>query len=149
MAAEKVANPPLGSYPVLVDRNTAGSDMQVIRLDIGVGTAESRVTPANPLPVTGTVVTSGLMVTFTPSRVSIPNNASTSVIAANSSRVPGSYIFNNSATVSFYLQYGAAAVLNEGVLIYPQQGFIFNTTQEIFAIQNSGGAVTLDVFEAT
>jgi len=52
MASQKVANNPLGSYPVLVDRNTAGSDIQVVRLDIGTGTAESRVTSANPLPTT-------------------------------------------------------------------------------------------------
>lgn len=51
MAVQSVANNPLGSYPVLVDKNTSNSEMQVIRLDVGTGTAESRVNASNGLPV--------------------------------------------------------------------------------------------------
>lgn len=50
MSTQKVANNPLGSYPVLVDPNTTGAEMQVVRLDVGTGTAESRVTSSNPFP---------------------------------------------------------------------------------------------------
>ena len=59
MAVQNVANNPIGSYPVLVDKNTANAEMQVLRLDVGVGTAESRVSSSNPLPVN---VISGLIV---------------------------------------------------------------------------------------
>ncbi len=88
------------------------------------------------------------LVTFSPTRPSIPNNASTQVVAANASRKPGSYLVNNT-TQTFWLQYGAAAVLNQGVFLDPGQVFKFDTTQEIQAIQNSGGALNLDCFEAT
>lgn len=54
MATQDVANNPLGSYPVLVDKNTANAEMQVVRIDVGTGSAESRVTATNPLPVTVT-----------------------------------------------------------------------------------------------
>lgn len=53
MSSQKVANNPLGSYPVLVDKNGVGDEIQVFRLDIGIGTAESRVSDGNPLPVIG------------------------------------------------------------------------------------------------
>ena len=52
MPVQNVANAPIGSYPVLVDKAANNADMQVMRLDVGVGTAESRVSALNPLPVT-------------------------------------------------------------------------------------------------
>ena len=58
MTTQSVSNSPLSSYPVLVDK-TAGpaqAQMQVVRLDIGDGTAESRLSETNPLPV---AITSG------------------------------------------------------------------------------------------
>jgi len=59
MSSQKVVNNPLGSYPVLVDRNVDGEDMQVMRIDIGVGTAESRVSSANSFPIVITANSTG------------------------------------------------------------------------------------------
>lgn len=58
MTTQSVANSPLSSYPVLVDKTAepAQAQMQVVRLDIGDGTAESRLSESNPLPV---AITSG------------------------------------------------------------------------------------------
>ena len=97
---------------------------------------------SNPLP------SGPPMVTFVVTRPSIPDNASTQVIAANASRRPGSYLVNNTDG-TFFINYDAAAVLNQGAYIAPGAIFLFNSTQEIRAIQNSGGALNLDVFEAT
>lgn len=88
------------------------------------------------------------LVTFTPTRPALPDNASTTLIAANASRVVGSYAVNNTGA-TIWLQYGAAAVLNQGVEWIPGQVFKFDTTQEIRGIQNSGGSVNPDFFEAT
>ncbi len=94
------------------------------------------------------IVVEQLMVTFAASRPSIPDSTSSQVIAANSTRKPGSYVMNNTSQI-FYLAYGAAAVLSQGVPVFPNRVFLFNTTQEIRAIQDSGGSLSLDVFEAT
>ena len=51
MAVQNVVNAPLGQYPVLVDKNSALSEMQVVRIDAGTGSAESRVSATNGLPV--------------------------------------------------------------------------------------------------
>ncbi len=51
MAAEDVTNNWLGQYSVVVDKNAANADIQVVRLDIGVGTAESRLNGVTGLPV--------------------------------------------------------------------------------------------------
>ena len=96
---------------------------------------------SNPIP------TGAALVTFLVTRPSIPNNTDTQVIAANPNRKAGSYLVNNT-TQTFWLQYEAAAVLNQGVFLVPGGVFKFDTTQEIRAIQNSGGALSLDCFEA-
>lgn len=148
---QEVANGTLGSYRVLVDKTSDLNERQAVGIDIGIVSGgvltPSRVSPANPLPIY-IVPSSGSLVTFSPTRPSIPNNASTQIIPANASRKAGSYLVNNT-TQTFWLQYGAAAVLNQGVFLDPGQVFKFDTTQEIRAIQNSGGALNLDCFEAT
>lgn len=89
------------------------------------------------------------MVTFVPSRVSLPNNTDKQIIASNNSRKAGSYILNNTGA-TIWGNYGSTtAVLNEGFKILNQQVFLFNTTQAIRLIQNSGSAVVVDIFEAT
>lgn len=132
MTAQEVDNNRLGSYPVLVDKNAANSDMQVMRLDVGVGDAESRVSSSNPLPVTGTVTAtipnplpvtgtffqatqpvSGI-VTATPAvnaTATLSNVAasasSVTVLALNANR-KGATVYNDS-TVVCYLKLGSAA----------------------------------------
>lgn len=140
MGTQKVANNPLGSFPVLSDADSSGNKIQIVRLDVGSGTTLS--------PWTGGA---GTNVTFTHTRVSIASGASTLLLAANSSRKPGSYVVNNNVTYTFYGNYGTtAAVMSEGWYVLSDGGiFLFNTTQALRAIQNSGGPLLLDVFEAT
>lgn len=81
-----------------------------------------------------------------PKAVSVSNNADTTVLAANASRKPGSYIQNISAVPIFY-NYGAAAtaassVLNPGESIPLGSGnFVFQGDLHMF--QASGGAVNV------
>lgn len=105
-------------------------------------------TPVNWSTLFTSIISGAAPVTFVPTRPSIPDNVSTQVIASNAARKAGSYMVNNTSS-TFYLQYGAAAVLSQGVPFDPGQVFKFDTTQEIRAIQNSGGPLSLDVFEAT
>ena len=51
MVNTTVDNNRFTAYPVLRDVNTANEQIQVVRLDVGAGTSESRVSSANPLPV--------------------------------------------------------------------------------------------------
>lgn len=87
-------------------------------------------------------------VTYTHTRVSIPDNTSTELVAANTSRKVGAYVINNSA-VTCWLEYAAAAVLSQCAPLYPGGRFDINTQQQIRAIQNSGGAIYLDLFETS
>lgn len=98
----------------------------------------------NPI---SSIPTAPQLVTIVPTRPSIPNNASTLFLAANANRKAGSYLVNNTP-YTFYLQYGASAVLNQGVPFQPDSVFKFDTTQALYAIQNSGGALNIDCFEA-
>lgn len=148
---QEVANGTLGSYRVLVDKTSDLNERQAVGIDIGTVSGgvltPSRVSLANPLPV-AIVSSSSSLVTYAHTRPSLPNNTNTQVVAANVNRKAGSYLVNNT-TQTFWLQYGAAAVLNQGVFLDPGGVFKFDTTQEIRAIQNSGGALSLDCFEAT
>lgn len=85
---------------------------------------------------------------FTLFRTEIANNISTAAIAANTSRKTGSYLVNNT-NAPFYLNFGAAAVFGQGAFLLPKQVFLFNTTQEIRVIQQSGGSLFIDGVEAT
>ena len=62
MTSQKVANNPLGSYPVIVDRNAAGEERQAVGIDFGTVSGgvltESKLSTTNPLPV---AVYSGLV----------------------------------------------------------------------------------------
>lgn len=51
MSSVQVDNNLLPAYNVVVDKNTDNYDIQVMRIDFGAGSAESRLTTANPLPV--------------------------------------------------------------------------------------------------
>jgi len=142
--SEEVSNWIQGLYKVRRSLTTLLEGIQHVRLDFGTGTGEQTVDSSHPLPVTAYAP----MVTFVHTRPAVANNASTIFIAANASRKPGSYMVNNTST-TFYLEYGAVAVLNQGAVFNPGDTFIFNTTQEIRGIQNSGGSVNPDIFEAT
>lgn len=83
MAVQNVANAPIGSYPVLVDKNLEGADLQVFRLDIGVGTDEDRVTSLNPLPITGSL-------TQTVTQYALKLDESASPVTYIGEAVPGS-----------------------------------------------------------
>jgi len=53
-----ISNGDLTDYAVSGDNDVSGAFRQALRLDIGVGTAESRVTSSNPLPVTMSAISS-------------------------------------------------------------------------------------------
>lgn len=59
MASQKVVNNPLGSYPVAVDRAADATQRQAVGLDFGTVSGDvwtpSRVSTANPLPVTASI----------------------------------------------------------------------------------------------
>ena len=83
----------------------------------------------------------------THTRPSVSDNTSTSVLAANSSRLENSKLVNNTDTTWWASQDGTAAVLNQGERIRPGVSLPIISTDEIFVIQNSGGPLNLDVIE--
>lgn len=81
-----------------------------------------------------------------PKAVSVPNNADTTVLAANASRKPGSYIQNISTTDIWY-NYGAAATSSTAVL-HPGESLPLGTGNFVFQgdlhmFQTSGGSVNV------
>ncbi len=134
MAFQKVYNHLNGEYKVKVTDHADGKIQHMV-IDDGTGTIIT--TFGTPL------------VTLTHTRPSVDTATSTSVLAANSSRKIGGWIQNNSGS-DFWLEIGAAAVASQGIRVYGNGGvFNINTTQEIRAIQSSGGTLYLDVYEAT
>lgn len=113
MPIQAVSNAALGSYPVLVDKNSINAEMQVMRLDIGVGDAESRVSSSNPLPVSmsgaGSTVPTAIG-TLTESNPTV-TTSSTQTLAANASR-KGGYLVNISDT-DIYVSFGATATTSK------------------------------------
>jgi len=100
--------------------------------------------------VTGTVQEcdpSGLF-TYLETQVSLVNVTDTQVLAANSTRRERSWVQNNTAT-EIWLSHTGTAVLDQGIKLNINQIYEFSTTQNLRAIQNSGGAVNLDVVEST
>lgn len=59
IVGQKIANAPLGSFPVLSD-TVGDSRAQIIKLDVGTVGNSSMVTPANPLPVVSVPLTGDL-----------------------------------------------------------------------------------------
>lgn len=118
MAFQKIVNNPLGSYPVSVDRAGAPDyeERQNVGLDIGTVSGgiwtPSKVTAANPLPITGTA-------TITPAAITAASPTFATVgVASNLALGPGTYkqitfVITTAANVS--LGFDAAAVLNSGV----------------------------------
>lgn len=87
-----------------------GNKAAIVRFDIGVGTAESRVTPSNPLPVEQTSKATAL---DPGSVVSVPATASTQVLAANPTRVQATIIPQSDCLMSI----GAAASASSAPLL--------------------------------
>lgn len=120
----------------------AQTDNDPHRQILGAILYNSDKTPLTAMPI------AEQLVTFVATRPIVATATSTQIIAANANRKAGSYLVNNTSS-SFYLQYGAAAVVGQGVPFEPGSIFKFNTQQAIFAIQSSGGSLNLDCFEAT
>lgn len=106
MTATQVDNNRLPAYDVVVDKNTSSQDLQVMRLDIGVGTAESRVSSANPLPVSATISPS---TSSTSSRTQVNDSASDVILLASNSSRKGATVFNDSSAL-LYLGLGTTTV---------------------------------------
>lgn len=153
MAVQSVSNVPLGSYPVLVDKNTANSEIQVVRLDLGIGTAESRLSTANAIPITGSVslgTTLELEATY-PKVVAIPTADDTTVLAALSGRDPKSFIQNLSSIVTIEWTYGTfLATPGEAFLLAPGEKLYTDGWEgAITMYQASGGTVNVCVASFT
>jgi hypothetical protein len=125
-----VANNP--DIPVLADQTAAPvANMQVVRIDVGAGTTESRVNASNPMPVTVNGSSATALVASAPTAVSV-GVTTTSVVAANSAR-RGLYL-SNTSTNRISIAFGHPAVLDSGITIYPQglfwmDAFSFSTAQ--------------------
>lgn len=132
---QKVDNNLLPNYTVETVQQGDGAHRQVFE----VGSFGSGVT----LPVQDTV-------TLTHTRPSIASgDGSEVVIAANASRKVGGWVTNLNFGNEFFLNIGTDAADGEGIPLFYGQTFQINTQQEIRAFQNSGGALSLEVYEAT
>jgi hypothetical protein len=149
MATENVSNQPLStSYPVLVDRNAANDGIQVVRLDVGIGTAEDRITSTNPLP------TASYPASYTTTTETNPTSttSSTQALAANADR-KGGYLVNDSDT-DIHVSFGGTATTSKqkvrsggGVLPLVITGLIYKGA--INTIHAGSGSKTLYCVELT
>lgn len=119
--------------------NTLGQKAMAASTPVVIASDQSAI------PVT---VSSTPLVTFVQTQPPFTDNTSADIWAANPARKSGSYVVNNTSS-TFWISVGAVAALSTGAPIYPGQVFDFNSTQELSAIQNSGGPLVLDAFEAT
>jgi hypothetical protein len=147
MASVKVTNNPFSTtnsdYDVLVDQNTTGKNIQVVRLDLGSGTAESRA-------VGGIPFIAGTAVTVTESTGSVTTSSS-QVLAANANR-KGGYIQNISDT-DIYLSWGGTATTSK-TLLTPGSSLPLLITGLVYtglvrAIHAGSGTKTLAIVELT
>lgn len=126
-------------YKVRRTRNTAGEGLQHVRLDVGSGSTESQVTSANGLPVT---VAGSTAVTASSPTFATVGAASATAVAANSSR-KGLHLVNTSSN-RISLAFGATAVLDSGITLYPMGSFWVDNqslvTAAVTAIASSAGS---------
>jgi hypothetical protein len=114
MGNETVANSPIGTYPVAVDKDAQGSDRQAVGLDFGAVVGDvwtpSRVSATNPLPVTGTI-------TGTTS-VNVTNGSGASAVniqdGGNSITVDGTVSITANSSVNLAQVAGTATAVNAG-----------------------------------
>lgn len=85
------------------------------------------------------------MLTYTHSRPSFTSGSSGVVIAANAARKE-LQIVNNTDEI-FFVEIGAAAVMNQGLRLTPGTTWIFHSTQEFRAIYTNTTTRNLDVYE--
>jgi len=113
VAVQNVANAPIGSYPVLVDRNAADADMQVVRLDFGTGTAESRVALANGLPVN---IVAGGGASSPPSNSTSTAQEASRVVKASAGTLFVVSGFNNHTSDQYIQLFDSASLPANGVV---------------------------------
>lgn len=129
----------------------AGTNLNTsaLALDVSVDGIEALLTTIDS--DTGDILTEiqgqDTLVTYTHTRPSIASGSSQILINANAGRKAGSYVTNNTSII-FYISYGTA-VGGQGAALFPNGTFLFNSTQALNCIQTSGGALNLDVFEAS
>lgn len=115
----------------------SGKQTQAVVIDWGGAGAENFTTPS----FGGGIA----LKTYSLTRPSFTSGASGTAIAANTSRKELKII--NHTNFSFYLNFGAAAVSNQGYLLNPGQVETLYTGQAVNAIQSSGSTLELDVYE--
>lgn len=95
--------------------------------------------------IISSLITTPLLLTYTHTRPSFTSGASSVVIAANTARKE-LQIINNTSQM-FFLEIGAAAVLNQGLRLTPGTTWVLHSTQEFRAIFTNSGTANLDVYE--
>lgn len=130
-----------GSGANMAMDNTNGRSYQRIKLVSGAEGSETETgTPTNPLSVA-----SALPSTPAHTQPAVPNDASTTVLAANANRKAATIV--NYTTATMWLKEGATAVMSEGFRLLPGQSYQVQSSAVINVIQTSGGALSLSVFE--
>lgn len=147
MTSQKVANNPLGSYPVLADRNSSYELRQAVGIDIGSVSGgvltESRVSSTNPLPIAISPSPTSALTGSAPGSATI-GATDAQIVPANASR-RGLIICNNSAN-RVHLGLGNTAVSGKGIYLAANSGvwvmdaYTF-TLQEIRGIASGAGSL--------
>lgn len=126
----KVANSPLGNYVVYGDTiNVAGlgiSQIQYVKIDKGAAGASSPVTDANPMPVTGTVVSGpSTFSTTTNASITVTTSASKqTILAANDNRKFASVSLQGTAVVHLELSDNAASTTRYWAALVNQYDYL-------------------------
>lgn len=148
LTPQNVANSPTNSYPVGKFNATIGGLLCEIQGVALVSSAGVEYNGGNPFPITGTFTVSPSIPTLTPTRVTFTSGVSKELAAANSSRVSGAFVVNNTDE-SFFLQVAADAVLDQGIFLAPHSIWQITTKQQIKGIYTNAGTAILDLYEAT
>ena len=152
--SQKVVNNPLGAYLVATDRASDYTQRQAVGLDFGVVTGgiwtARRVSAADPLPVTPSSSSGGesLGTAVTYSQVSCNNASSTQILAANTSRKKGSFLYNDTSSI-FWIKEGAVAVRGEGGPIFPGNTYQIISTLAVNGILASGGPSIINAVDVS
>jgi hypothetical protein len=128
VGSQKVVNNPLGSYPVDVDRDASANTRQAVGIDFGTVTGgvytASRVSAANPLPVTAT---------FSGANVTVDNGAGAAAVNIQDG--------GNSITVDGAVTVSGTVSVTEPVSVDDNGGSL--TVDGIVAVSSVGGTVAI------
>lgn len=117
-------------------------------IDPTVGSTSPIGVAANPMHVQGTISSKTALTAASPTAATV-GVASGTAVAANDSR-KGLYLVNTHTTNRISLAFGATAVLDSGITLYPKQSFWmdeFSFTTALVAAIASGSSTNLAIQE--